>query len=441
MRDTRNLLIALIMLFGLCILAAAAGKDARPARAGAPIPGLTKAQLAFFNAGKRNFSEIDSVTGSVPGTGEGLGPRFNSNSCASCHSYPALGGTSPRQNPLYGVYRDQGATNSMPWFVQDDGPVRVARFAYRSDGVTRDGGVHNLFVISGRQDAPGCNLAQPDFEAAAAANNLALRIPSPAFGDGLIEAIPDSAILANLRSQRPQKRALGIFGHPNRNGNDGTISRFGWKAQNKSILMMVAEAYNVEVGVTNELFPTERDQTPACQFNGTPEDETNFDLQGTQLPSDIERLQYFVRFLGPPRPAAITPDTVNGSIQFYETGCALCHTPSLATGNSSVAALSQVQVNLYSDLLVHHMGPGLADNIVQGSAGPDEFRTAPLWGLGHRLFFLHDGRSKDLLDAIEQHYSLGNGQYPDSEANQVIRRFNALSEKNREDILRFLRSL
>ena len=120
---------------------------------------------------------------------------------------------------------------------------------------------------------------------------------------------------------------------------------------------------------------------------------------------------------------------------FNAVGCNLCHTPSMQTGRSSTAALSGKTANLYSDLLVHHMGTGLADDIMQGSAGPDEFRTAPLWGPGKRIFFLHDGRTSNLLDAIQAHSSSG------SEATQVIGNFNALSNSVKQSLLNFLRSL
>jgi CxxC motif-containing protein (DUF1111 family) len=141
--------------------------------------------------------------------------------------------------------------------------------------------------------------------------------------------------------------------------------------------------------------------------------------------SDIEAFANFMRMLAPPTPAPDTASTIEGRSQFVATGCALCHTPSFTTGHaiatgSSVnpsAAMSNQSVHLFSDLLVHHMGRGLADGITQGAAGPDEFRTAPLWGLGQRIFFLHDGRTSDLMAAIEAHQS------PNSEANGVIQRF------------------
>jgi CxxC motif-containing protein (DUF1111 family) len=111
------------------------------------------------------------------------------------------------------------------------------------------------------------------------------------------------------------------------------------------------------------------------------------------------------------------------------------------TGNAAVAALRNQPVNLYSDLLLHDMGPGLADGVSQGQAGPREFRTAPLWGLGQRIYFLHDGRTRDLLLAIKAHRSGGSSNGDASEANTVIGQFEALSESEKQDVLNFLRSL
>jgi CxxC motif-containing protein (DUF1111 family) len=152
-----------------------------------------------------------------------------------------------------------------------------------------------------------------------------------------------------------------------------------------------------------------------------------------------------MRFLAPPTPSTDTPggavSIANGRRLFGNIGCALCHTPTLRTGNATVAALRNQDVNLFSDLLLHDMGPGLADGISQGQAGPREFRTAPLWGLGQRLFFLHDGRTSDLVEAIQQHQSGGFITGDASEANGVIRIFNGLREGQKQDLLNFLRSL
>jgi CxxC motif-containing protein (DUF1111 family) len=409
--------------------------------AGTPIGGLTGNQLAFFSASLTTFEEIDSVTGTIANTGSGLGPRFNAEGCAQCHAQPSTGGTSPFVNPQVAAANDQGATNQLPSFITLSGPVREARFPYTLDLKHLDGGVHALFTITGRTDAAGCNIKQDNFVQAAQQGNLIFRIPTPVFGGGLMEAISDASILANMNANLSQKHNLGIAGRPNTSGNDGTITRFGWKAQNKSLEVFSGEACNVEVGVTNELFNTERDQTTGCQFNPTPEDSTNFDLDGTQLPSDVVRFTTFMRFLDQPQPGQSSPSTQHGSQVFTQIGCALCHTASFTTGQSSVAALSNIQANLYSDILLHHMGPNLADNVNQGVAGGDEFRTAPLWGLGQRIFFLHDGRTTDLVQAIQAHSSSGNRQYQSSEASGVVSNFNKLSTSDQQDLLNFLRSL
>lgn len=266
-----------------------------------PLNGLSQSEAAFFNEGLERFLEVDSVTGTQPGAdGKGLGPRFNSNSCASCHSHPITGGTSPQVNPQIAVATNFGAMNTIPAFITQNGPVRVARFVRNQDG-SPDGGVHDLFVITGRSDAGGCRITQPDFAAAAARNNLSLRIPTPVFGAGLIEAIADATILANRNASAQLKRSLGIGGHENRNGNDGTVTRFGWKAQNKSLELFAGEAYNVEQGVTNAIFPNERDETPGCVLNATPEDRPNPSANSFfSAMSDITGLTAFMRLLAPP---------------------------------------------------------------------------------------------------------------------------------------------
>jgi CxxC motif-containing protein (DUF1111 family) len=407
-----------------------------PSSTGKPLPGLDAAQLAYFTDGLNRFTEMVSVTGTQPGaTRAGLGPRFNLNSCAGCHAYPAVGGTSPQVNPQVAAGTAYGATNTIPAFITRNGPVRAVRFVLHPDG-SPDGGVHDLFVITGRADAAGCQIAQPDFATAAAQNNAVFRIPTPLFGAGLVQAIPDSAILANAASDGPAKAALGIAGHENRSANDGTITRFGWKAQNKSLLMFAGEADNVEQGVTSELFPTELDETPGCGFNATPEDRTNY--TASSLPrgiSDITGFSAFMRFLAPPQPGPLSPSARNGQQIFADIGCSLCHTPVLATGNAFEPALQNQPVHLYSDLLLHRMGAGLEDGIVQGDAQVDDWRTAPLWGLGQRLFYLHDGRTSDLVEAIEAHAS------QNSEANDVVANFNALPASAMQDLVNFLKSL
>jgi len=419
-------------------------RDGTPG-AGGPLSGLSVTQSAFFTAGQADFASSEGVA-------DGLGPRMNLDSCGGCHGQPAIGGTGPAVNPQFAFAGKDGGLDSVPSFIAQNGPVREARFVKNADG-SADGGVHAIFTITGRAGAGGCTLAQPNFAQQLAANNVIFRIPTPTFGAGLIEAIPDAAIAANQAANAGPKSQLGIGGKANfavagrtvtgmanNNGNDGTIARFGWKAQNKSLLLFSGEAYNVEMGISNELFQTEREENAGCQFAPVPNDVTNTDAATpVDAASDIEKFSFFMRLLDAPQPSPDTPggpaSIANGRQLFSSVGCALCHTPSFTTGNSPVAALNNKPVNLYSDLLVHDMGNGLADGVSQGEAGPREFRTAPLWGVGQRIFFLHDGSTSDLRVAIREHASFG------SEANGVITNFRNLREGQKQDLLNFLRSL
>jgi len=405
-----------------------------PPGAGQPFAtGLSAGEQAFFNnVGVPTFQEVEAVA-------DGLGPRFNLDSCAGCHVFPAIGGSSPpTNNPQVAHATSIAPGNTVPSFLSINGPVREVRFIKNPDG-TADGGVHDIFTIVGRPDNPtGCAISQPDFSNT---SNMIFRIPTPVFGAGLIESITDTTIRNNLAASAAAKRLLGITGHVNTSGNDGTVTRFGWKAQNKSLMIFAGEAYNVEMGVTNENFPNEREEDPNCATDPLSESETGFDSGNS--PADIVAFMGFMRFLNQPTPAcgaaplpACSASVINGRKLFTLIGCAACHTPSLTTGRSPVAALNQQQANLFSDLAVHHMGTQLADSVTQGSAGPDEFRTAPLWGVGQRAFFLHDGRTSDLLQAILAHNSSG------SEASTVTKAFqNVLNSSQKQDILNFLRSL
>src|SRR6201981_2879890 len=411
-----------------------------PPGAGGPLGSMSTDYQNFFNAALSRFQEVDSVSGKITNeNGVGLGPRFNANSCSGCHAFPAPGGSSQANNPQIAMGVADGATNKIPRFITANGPVREARFIRNPNG-TPDGGVHDLFVITGRSDAPGCNIAQQDFESAIEQGNIIFRVPTPLFGAGLVESITDTAILTNAAN--PHKAALGISGQVNRSGNDGTVTRFGWKAQNKSLVMFAGEAYNVEQGVTNELFPNERDETPGCMFNALPEDSTVLTPNGSSVStasdysSDIVNFAAFGRLSAPPTPAPPTATTLIGLQVFNQIGCNACHTPTINSGSTFYGTgLTNVPVNAFSDFLLHNMGTGLADQAGQGLANGMQFRTAPLWGVGQRIFFLHDGRTSDLMQAIEAHRSQG------SEANQVINNFNQLSATHAAALLAFLRSL
>ena len=416
------------------------GPRGGPAGAGGPLPGLGTLDLALFNSAKQRFQEIDSVSGGIAGeAGVGLGPRFNLNGCAGCHAQPTIGGTSPATNPEIAVASLDGAQNTIPSFISLHGPVREVRFVKNPDG-TPDGGVHDLFVITGRTDAPGCSIAQPNFEQQFSQGNAILRIPTPTFGLGLVENVPDANLRDAVADEDDFRQFLGISGHFNTSGNDGTITRFGWKAQNKSLLMFAGEAYNVEQGVTNELFPNEREDNIHCQFNPLPEDTTNVAVTkpsgspASDFSSDIVNFAIFMRLSAGPTPAPATPDTTAGQLVFSAIGCSGCHVVQQTTAISTFTNVATT-FSPFSDFAVHTMGTGLADGVTQGNADGDQFRTAPLWGLGQRLFFLHDGRTSDLVAAINDHASSG------SEANAVIANFRMLPAVQKQLLLDFLRSL
>jgi CxxC motif-containing protein (DUF1111 family) len=450
-----------------------------PPGAGGPVGGLNAAQMAFFTAAQASFQVIETVP-------VGLGPGFNELSCASCHIFPAVGGSSPATNPQVTDANADGATNVIPSFITAKGPIREARFVLNPDG-TPDGGVHDLFSIQGRADAPGCVFPQPNFAKEVAANNVIFRIPPAGFGDGLVEGISDVSLQNAFAAHAQHNNSLGISGHFNLSGNTGNITRFGWKAQNASLLMFAGEAYNVEEGVTNDLFPDKRNSPPpGCLFAPLPEDTVPTTVASpsaspaSDFNSDIVNFALFTRLLAPPTPAVqftasasststtstvqvasvmpmaaassstssssssttASPASIQAGFQaFTNIGCSGCHIVGQTTGTLALIdttanpTVSNITIDTFSDYAVHNMGSGLADRVTQGNANGFEFRSAPLWGVGQRVFFLHDGRTNNLLTAIEQHASNG------SEANEVIRAFNMLSTTQQQNILNFLRDL
>jgi CxxC motif-containing protein (DUF1111 family) len=428
------------------------------------------------------LKELDPIFPQFTTNSNGLGARHNADQCFACHGQPMLGGSGgflvpnpvdlarfgpgaaqPPENPQFNLIPHRfGKQNTVPSFELQYGPIREVRFIYKVDAngdflrdgngfAIPDGGVHQLWTVRGTQNdstISNCSLSQPNFEKQVQQNNLSFRIPLQMLGLGLIDSIQDREILARQAASASRRAALSIAGHPNRSGNDGTITRFGWKAQNKSLTMFSGEAYNVEMGITNELFPTATEEDPNCNGRGKPEpnDVTRIDTSDdvnqafnnpVHILADWMQFTLLMRFTDGPQPdPKPSASAVRGRDLFSDIGCALCHTPSMQTApvmNSAV--LQNRPVNLFSDLLVHDMGAGLADRITQGQAGPREFRTTPLWGVGQRIFFLHDGRTSNLVEAINAHRSSG------SEANAVIEAFNDLSVSDKQAILNFLRSL
>jgi CxxC motif-containing protein (DUF1111 family) len=423
--------------------------------------------LSFFTDGQARFQSVESVSRSSTGN-NGLGPRFNSTSCSSCHAQPTVGGTGAAVNPQASFTTNGTAPkDTTPYFISSTGPTVEARFPFyfNSNGTPNynapNGGVETLFTVTGRSDAGSCSLQQPSFNTAGSYGNIIFRIPTPTFGAGLIENLDDSTLLANALVNN--NNYLGISGSFNHNGNDGTISRFGWKAQNKSLHIFSGEAYNVEMGISNLLFPQDRplpgeDGGGASGLTGLP--STCLNLSGTGYPEDssnpaatpnsavlddVSAFANFMRALAPPptglvvlNGSTVTSSTISaGASLFSSIGCSTCHNPTVGTTQVSnfTSSLSKIPVNAYSDIEIHHMGSGLADNVSQGGAGGDQFRTAPLWGLGQRIFLLHDGRTTNLITAIDAHESNG------SEANTVEGNFDNLSTTQQQQLLDFLRSL
>jgi CxxC motif-containing protein (DUF1111 family) len=350
--------IMLVVVGCSLIMAGAAMPITSPSpQVGVPLQGLTPSELDRFTRGKGVFSrEFTAETG--------LGPFFNNTSCAKCHEDPAVGGA--------------GA------FGEDD--VDTERHATAGEQPTCD----ELEAAGGpvfRQQTTGPDL--PPIPALADVR-VGVRSTPAVFGFGLIEAIPDSAILAN--QGRAGGRAATL---PN-----GKLGRFGRKATDADLLTFIKGAFDKEQGV---LVPRE--------------------LSSADLALTVD----FVRFLGPP--SAPVGDRY-GERMFYATGCATCHIPSFVT-RSPIEALNRKIVYIYSDLLLHDMGEALAD-ICKGVATRSEFRTEPLMGLRNRTRFLHDGRALSLESAIVQH---GGQGAPATAA------FLNLSRLDRYALLRYLRSL
>jgi CxxC motif-containing protein (DUF1111 family) len=334
---------------------------------GGALPGLTADEHQRFLAGQLVFQR-EFVPPAEP-SGKGLGPLFNSTSCAECHESPVVGGSGAQE---------QGG---------DDVEVHATRFTAdgKCDELTGSGGpVFQQHAVTGAQ-----------VEMIPANARISRRITPPVWGLGLLEAIPD-ATLEGLQARTGGR----VHRLP-----DGRIGRFGRKAEFATLVDFTTAAFREEQGIdvaAEEVTPEERDLTAD-----------------------------FVRFLAPPEPLPLNLEGQIGAFYFRQIGCATCHVPVLETGPSPVAALNQRRVVMWSDLLLHDMGPALADSCL-GDAGPQEFRTEPLAGLRFRKQFLHDGRALTLESAIVQH----GGRAQASTEN-----WSRLPGFLREAVLTFLRSL
>ncbi len=361
---------------------------------GLPLLGLTSDQLAAFEVGKGDFEDVETKA-------SGLGPIFNRDSCAACHSVPALGGSSR---------------------------VFVTRFGRVANGVFDPLVSLGGSLLQERAIDPS-GLEHVPHEA----NVVARRQSTPLFGLGLIEAIPDATILRGVRT----KPVDGVLGKASMVLDVATqktlVGRFGWKGQQATLLSFAGDAYLNEMGITNRLFPTEN--APNGNVALLKKLDTVRDPEDQPDPvsgkAGIDVLADFMRFLGPPPTRPITASNAFGAKLFLDVGCASCHTPMMSTGSSKIAALNAKTVMLYSDLLLHDMGM-LGDGIVQGTAGARDMKTPPLWGLSASGPYLHDGRAMTIEDAIKAH---------DGEAKVSRDRFLKLTRDQQALLVEFLKSI
>lgn len=390
--------LALALLAAPLAAAIALRAQDRPLGAGGPLAGLSPSEFSEFRLGLDDFLEVETAE-------EGLGPAFNGTSCAVCHNVPALGG---------------------------GGLILEVRAGYRDEG-----GTFRTFDPSGETlmhlfstPTHGCQPGIPN-----QATIVARRAPIPVFGAGLVEAIPDETIAA-LEDPFDRDRD-GVSGRAAiiRDIETGRnrVGRFGWKAQHATLLAFGADAYRNEMGITNDLFPTEvafgirPEQIKLCDPFPDPEDvrDPRTGRRG------IDNFASFMRFLAPLARGPIGPAEQAGEQVFGAIGCATCHTPAMRTGPSARPFFNNVMVPLFSDLLLHDIGTG--DGIPQGAASDREIRTPALWGLRFRRPLLHDGSAVTIEDAIRRHAG---------EAEQARRRFEGLDPTSSlPALMAFLRSL
>lgn len=361
---------------------------------GQPLAGLTRAEMAAFNEGRAEFRNEETPQ-------SGLGPIFNDVSCVACHSAGGVGGAGRRT---------------------------VTRFGRTVDGVFDPLESLGGSLLQARSiDRAVREVVPPE------ANTVARRVTTPLFGVGLIEAIPDSTIVLGTLREKPAGIAGKVAVVRDVVSGKNLIGRFGWKAQQATLLAFSGDAYLNEMGITNRFFPTENapngNKALLARFDLVTDVEDEIDPVDGK--ADIDRVADFMRLLAPPARGAATASSQAGERLFAALDCAVCHTPTMVTGKSAVAALSEKTVALYSDLLLHDMG-ALGDGIAQGTAGPRDMRTAPLWGLRVRPTWLHDGRANTVDQAIRAHAG---------EAQSSRDRYVGLTAAERQQLLEFLNTL
>jgi CxxC motif-containing protein (DUF1111 family) len=365
---------------------------------GGPVSGLTADQLLRFQQGSAVFQIVFTPE-------QGLGPLFNAPGCASCHEEPVVG----------------GAGSNSPEEGGEDIELHATR--YMNPGCDNLGSVGGQVIQQQVTPALFAALAITKEPVPAEATATGLRTTPDLFGFGLLDAVPEATILA--LADPFDSNGDGISGRAHLT-LDGRVGRFGRKAQDASLRDFNTGAFVMEMGITDPGLQTEQtvhgDPLPAG-------------VDPTREP-EIDQLRFdaadaFVQTLAPPPQLALSNQAQVGQQVFSAIGCAKCHTPTLRTGASPISALSFKDVNAYTDLLLHDMGPALAD-ICLGDAQPSEFRTEPLMGLRFGTAFLHDGRALTIEQAILAH---------DGEAARSRRRFSGLPQALKGALLKFLNSL
>ena len=393
----RSFLCVVMAAAALAPAVSLAGQTAGPpVLPGSPLRGITAHEFELFRLGLEDFTEVETPK-------DGLGPAFNGTSCAVCHSVPAIGGVSSITEVRAG-YRDE-----------------TGKFTALHGGT-----LFHLFSIPPHR----CQVRIPP-----QANVIARRAPIPVFGAGLVEAIADETILA---LEDPDDRdGDGIRGRAARIHDVATgrerIGRFGWKAQQATLLAFAADAYRNEMGITNDLFPEEvalgvdAEQLALCSPPRRGVEDVRERQTGRR---GIDNFEAFMRFLAPLERGPVGDAVRAGEELFRTVGCAACHTPVLMTGPNPNPLFDRKPVPLYSDLLLHDIGTG--DGIEQAAATGDEVRTPALWGLRFRRPLLRDGSAATPEEAIQRHQG---------EARSVTERFLALPTEERRRLLAFLDSL
>jgi hypothetical protein len=318
---------------------------------------------------------------------QGLGPLFNRRSCVQCHISPTAGG--------------------MGWngvaLVQRVGRLNGEQFdpLLASGGpVARERSVADFGIACDLTPGPPIG-----------ANLISVRNAPPLYGLGLIDLIPDEALRVAAAANGTRGR-LHIVRDPW--GNE-RIGRYGWKADIANLEQFVAEAFRNELGITSPLAASDlRVAGEGCgSVSGGPEDDGTI----------VRAVTAYLRSLTPP-PSKIEPQHLAGQLLFMSLGCSACHTPTLSAGHRNIT--------LYSDLMLHDLGPALDDRVVQGEATGKEWRTSPLWALGSRGRFLHDGRATTINEAVLAH---------DGEAAASAEAFRQLGRQQRTSLLAFLLAL